>query len=90
MSCVGTDAQVDRRDIAAMGLKRCRGGQPLYDDLLGRGHPVIAVFNIQARKLARIARGVFKSGKDFDPVLLRVGQACFQQACLRTSGLDST
>lgn len=66
--------------MAAMGLKRCRGGQPLYDDLSGRGHPSTAVFNILARKLARIAWGVFKSGKDFDPALLKVGQARFQQA----------
>lgn len=66
--------------MAAMGLKRCRGGQPLYDDLSGRGHPSTAVFNILARKLARIAWGVFKSGKDFDPAMLKVGQACFQQA----------
>ncbi|MBA0297466.1 IS110 family transposase, partial [Stenotrophomonas maltophilia] len=38
------------------------------------------VFNILARKLARIAWGVFKSGRDFDPAMLKVGQACFQQA----------
>ncbi|RRU68297.1 IS110 family transposase, partial [Stenotrophomonas maltophilia] len=24
--------------------------------------------------------GVFKSGRDFDPAMLKVGQACFQQA----------
>ena len=66
--------------MAAMGLKRCRNGQPLYDELSGRGHPSTAVFNILARKLARIAWGVFKSGKDFDPAMLKVGQACFQQA----------
>ncbi|TGW15101.1 IS110 family transposase, partial [Stenotrophomonas maltophilia] len=24
--------------------------------------------------------GVFKSGRDFDPAMLNVGQACFQQA----------
>jgi len=66
--------------MAAMGLKRCRNGQPLYDALSGRGHPSTAVFNILARKLARIAWGVFKSGKDFDPAMLKVGQACFQQA----------
>ncbi|KAA9003342.1 IS110 family transposase, partial [Stenotrophomonas cyclobalanopsidis] len=29
---------------------------------------------------ARIAWGVFKSGKEFDPAMLKVGQACFQQA----------
>jgi len=66
--------------MAAMGLKRCRNGQPLYDELSGRGHPSTAVFNILARKLARIAWGVFKSGKYFDPAMLKVGQACFQQA----------
>ena len=65
--------------MAAMGLKRCRNGQPLYDALSGRGHPSTAVFNILARKLARIAWGVFKSGRDFDPAMLKVGQACFQQ-----------
>ncbi|EBO3406931.1 transposase, partial [Salmonella enterica subsp. enterica serovar Enteritidis] len=53
--------------MAAMGLKRCRRGQPLYDELAKRGHPSTAVFNILARKLARIAWGVFKSGRDFDP-----------------------
>ncbi|MCM2523145.1 transposase [Stenotrophomonas maltophilia] len=66
--------------MAAMGLKRCRRGQPLYDELSKRGHPSTAVFNILARKLARIAWGVFKSGRDFDPAMLKVGQACFQQA----------
>ncbi|UQA23976.1 transposase [Stenotrophomonas sp. NY11291] len=66
--------------MAAMGLKRCRQGQPLYDELSKRGHPSTAVFNILARKLARIAWGVFKSGRDFDPAMLKVGQACFQQA----------
>lgn len=66
--------------MAAMGLKRCRRGQPLYDELAKRGHPSTAVFNILARKLARIAWGVFKSGRDFDPAMLKVGQACFQQA----------
>jgi len=66
--------------MAAMGLKRCRNGQPLYDELSKRGHPSTAVFNILARKLARIAWGVFKSGRDFDPAMLKVSQACFQQA----------
>jgi len=66
--------------MAAMGLKRCRNGQPLYEALSKRGHPSTAVFNILARKLARIAWGVFKSGRDFDPAMLKVGQACFQQA----------
>ena len=66
--------------MAAMGLKRCRNGQPLYEELSKRGHPSTAVFNILARKLARIAWGVFKSGKDFDAAMLKVGQACFQQA----------
>lgn len=66
--------------MAAMGFKRCRRGQPLYDELAKRGHPSTAVFNILARKLARIAWGVFKSGRDFDPAMLKVGQACFQQA----------
>jgi len=66
--------------MAAMGLKRCRNGQPLYDELSGRGHSSTAVFNILARKLARIAWGVFKSGKDFDPAMLKVGQARFLQA----------
>ncbi|HEL4847584.1 TPA: IS110 family transposase, partial [Stenotrophomonas maltophilia] len=50
------------------------------DELSKRGHPSTAVFNILARKLARIAWGVFKSGRDFDPAMLKVGQACFQQA----------
>ena len=36
--------------------------------------------DILARKLAKIAWGVFKSGRDFDPAMLKVGQACFQQA----------
>ena len=66
--------------MAAMGLKRCRNGQPFYEELSKRGHPSTAIFNILARKLARIAWGVFKSGKDFDPAMLKVGQACFQQA----------
>lgn len=66
--------------MAAMGLKRCRRGQSLYDELSKRGHPSTAVFNILARKLARIAWGVFKSGRDFDPAMLKVGQACVQQA----------
>ena len=66
--------------MAAMGLKRCRNGQPLYEELSKRDHPSTAVFNILARKLARIAWGVFKSGKEFDPAMLKVGQACFQQA----------
>jgi len=66
--------------MAALGLKRCRNGQPLYEELSKRGHPSTAVFNILARKLAMIAWGVYKSGKDFDPAMLKVGQACFQQA----------
>lgn len=66
--------------MAAMGLKRGRGGQRLYEELSKRGHSSTAVFNILARKLARVAWGVFKSGRDFDPAMLKVGQACWKQA----------
>jgi len=65
--------------MAAMGLTRCKGGKPLYAAIRDRGHSSTASFNILARKLARIAWGVFKSGRDFDPSMLKVGQACFQQ-----------
>ncbi|HIE1101417.1 MULTISPECIES: transposase [Stenotrophomonas] len=66
--------------MAAMGLTRSKGGKPLYLAIRERGHSSTASFNILARKLARIAWGVFKSGRDFDPAMLKVGQACFQQA----------
>ena len=66
--------------MAAMGLTRCKGGKPLYAAIHDRGHSSTASFNILARKLARIAWGVFKSGRDFDPSMLKVGQTCFQQA----------
>ena len=66
--------------MAAMGLTRSKGGKPLYTAIRERGHSSTASFNILARKLARIAWGVLKSGRDFDPTMLRVGQACFQQA----------
>ncbi|MBN4972822.1 IS110 family transposase [Stenotrophomonas maltophilia] len=66
--------------MAAMGLTRSKGGKPLYNAIRERGHSSTATFNILARKLAKIAWGVFKSGRDFDPAMLKVGQACFQQA----------
>ncbi|WP_245151023.1 transposase [Stenotrophomonas maltophilia] len=66
--------------MAAMGLTRSKNGKPLYNAIRERGHSSTASFNILARKLARIAWGVFKSGRDFDPAMLKVGQTCFQQA----------
>ncbi|HIE4565814.1 TPA: transposase, partial [Stenotrophomonas maltophilia] len=66
--------------MAAMGLTRSKGGKPLYLAIRERGHSSTASFNILARKLAKIPWGVFKSGRDFDPTMLKVGQACFQQA----------
>jgi hypothetical protein len=70
--------------MAAMGLKQCRRGQPLYDELSKRGHPCSTIFNLLPRKLARIAWDVFKSGRDFDPAMLKVGKAHFQRALPRT------
>jgi len=66
--------------MAAMGLTRSKGGKPLYLAIRERGHSSTASFNILARKLARIAWGVFKSGQNFDPTMLKVAQARFQQA----------
>jgi len=66
--------------MAAMGLTRCKRGRPLYDELIKRGHPSTGAFNILARKLARIAWGVFKSGRDFDPQLLGLGEIKFAEA----------
>jgi len=66
--------------MAAMGLTRSGAGKPLYKAVRERGHSSTASFTILARKLARIAWGVFKSGRDFDPALLEIGGTRFGTA----------
>ncbi|MDR6094035.1 IS110 family transposase [Stenotrophomonas sp. SORGH_AS_0321] len=66
--------------MAAMGLTRAKGGRPLYEALQARGHSSTAAFNILARKLDRISWGVFKSGRDFNPALMGIGDIRFGSA----------
>lgn len=58
--------------MAAMTFARNKLGKPLNQAHRQRGLSSTATYNILARKLARIAWGLHKSGQDFDPARFAV------------------
>lgn len=50
-----------------------KNGKLFYNVICECGYSSIVSFNIFVRKLVRIVWGVFKSGWDFDLVMLKVG-----------------
>lgn len=61
---------------AASAASRSEVFKPLYQALRAKGWATTQALNIIARKLLRIAFGVWKSRKPFDPTRFNVNQAC--------------